>query len=201
MIKNGQSMHEAKNNRSGFGLLSYLWNEWFSTFFILLLLLLTLIIGTGELIHGELLRTGERLYGDPSTGMQYSFLRAEPEQPQCERYPNIDALVQQQMQTNAKDDSADFFGTASTAEVRQSVLAAQQQCEEKYAFYDKSKQYLDAHSTLRSFRDFEIGLFGLFKYGTDNNYITIFKFLHYNKMSSCIFLNEFFCKLKDFLEE
>lgn len=66
-------MHEAKNNRSGFGLLGYLWNEWFSTFFILLLLLLTLIIGTGELIHGELLRTGERLYGDPSTGMQYSF--------------------------------------------------------------------------------------------------------------------------------
>lgn len=173
MIKNGQSMHEAKNNRSGFGLLSYLWNEWFSTFFILLLLLLTLIIGTGELIHGELLRTGERLYGDPSTGMQYSFLRAEPERPQCERYPNIDALVQQQMQTNAKDDSADFFGTASTAEVRQSVLAAQQQCEEKYAFYDKSKQYLDAHSTLRSFRDFEIGLFGLFKYGTDNRILLL----------------------------
>lgn len=26
-----------------------------------------------EMIHGQLLRIGERLYGDPATGMQYSF--------------------------------------------------------------------------------------------------------------------------------
>ena len=34
--------------RSGLGLLGYIWNEWISTFIILILLLMTLIIGTGN---------------------------------------------------------------------------------------------------------------------------------------------------------
>ena len=84
-------MQNEENNRSGLGLLRYIWIEWFSTFVILLLLLLTLIIGTGEMIHGQLLRGGERLYGNEAVGMQYSFLRAEPTQPSCDRHPNIDA--------------------------------------------------------------------------------------------------------------
>jgi len=67
--------------QTGLGRLSYIWTEWISTFVILVLLLLTLVIGTGEMIHGQLLRMGERLYGDPASGMQYSFLRAEPEKP------------------------------------------------------------------------------------------------------------------------
>lgn len=66
-------MQNEENNRSGLGLLRYIWIEWFSTFVILLLLLLTLIIGTGEMIHGQLLRGGERLYGNEAVGMQYSF--------------------------------------------------------------------------------------------------------------------------------
>ncbi len=66
-------MQEHQEKRSGLGLLGYIWNEWISTFVILILLLMTLIIGTGEMIHGQLLRIGERLYGDPATGMQYSF--------------------------------------------------------------------------------------------------------------------------------
>ncbi|HEE6179341.1 TPA: hypothetical protein R7S05_002530, partial [Acinetobacter baumannii] len=86
-------MQEYQEKRSGLGLLGYIWNEWISTFIILILLLMTLIIGTGEMIHGQLLRIGERLYGDPATGMQYSFLRAEPEKPTCDRHPNIDAQV------------------------------------------------------------------------------------------------------------
>ena len=63
-----------KKKKSGLGLLSHIWTEWISTFVILFLLLMTLVIGTGEMIHGQLLRMGERLYGDPDTGMQYSFL-------------------------------------------------------------------------------------------------------------------------------
>jgi len=166
-------MHDAKSKRSGFGLLGYLWNEWFSTFMILFLLLMTLIIGTGEMIHGQMLRIGERLYGDQTTGMQYSFLRAEPERPTCERNPNIDALVQQQMQNNAKDDFSDFFGTASKEEVRQSVVAAQQQCEEKYAFYDQTMKHIEQHSTLGLYREMETGFFGLFKYGTENRVLLL----------------------------
>lgn len=88
-------MQEPVNNRSGLGLLSYLWNEWFSTFSILILLLLTLIIGTGDMIHGQMLRLGERLYGDEKIGMQYSFLRAEPNKPSCDRNVDIDKLVKE----------------------------------------------------------------------------------------------------------
>lgn len=83
-------MHNDNQNRSGLGLLRYIWTEWISTFVVLILLLLTLVIGTGEMIHGQLLRMGERLYGDPATGMQYSFLRAEPKAPQCDRNINVD---------------------------------------------------------------------------------------------------------------
>ena len=113
--KIGKDMQENQENRSGLGLLSYIWNEWISTYVILIMLLLTLIIGTGEMIHGQMLRMGERLYGDPASGMQYSFLRAEPQKPDCERHPNIDAQVQQQMQANKHDEFADFFGAASEA--------------------------------------------------------------------------------------
>ena len=86
-------MQHDQEKKSGLGLLSHIWTEWISTFVILFLLLMTLVIGTGEMIHGQLLRMGERLYGDPDTGMQYSFLRAEPEKPTCDRNPNIDAQV------------------------------------------------------------------------------------------------------------
>ena len=41
--------------QTGLGRLSYIWTEWISTFVILVLLLLTLVIGTGEMIHGQLL--------------------------------------------------------------------------------------------------------------------------------------------------
>ena len=74
------------------------------------------------MIHGQMLRLGENLYGDPKTGMQYSFLRAEPEKPTCDRNPNIDQLVQTQMQSNANDEFADIFGTTSEADVRASVV-------------------------------------------------------------------------------
>ena len=166
-------MQNQGQRRSGVGLLKYIWTEWISTFIILILLLLTLLIGTGEMIHGQLLRMGERLYGEPTTGMQYSFLRAEPAKPECNRNPNVDALVQTQMQANAADEFADFFGTASESDVRASILAGVQQCEEKYQFYDKAVQHMDAHPSIRAYRSFETGFFGIFKFGTENRAILL----------------------------
>ena len=169
--KIGNDMQENQENRSGLGLLSYIWNEWISTYVILIMLLLTLIIGTGEMIHGQMLRMGERLYGDPASGMQYSFLRAEPQKPDCERHPNIDAQVQQQMQANKHDEFADFFGAASESDVRASLLAAQQLCEEKYQFYDKAMKHIESHPSLRAYRTMETTFFGIFKFGTENRTI------------------------------
>ncbi|HBU88118.1 MAG TPA: hypothetical protein DEF26_10845, partial [Acinetobacter sp.] len=154
-------MQEHQEKRSGLGLLGYIWNEWISTFVILILLLMTLIIGTGEMIHGQLLRIGERLYGDPAIGMQYSFLRAEPEKPTCDRHPNIDAQVKEQMKANASDDFSSFFGAASESDVRASLLAAQQQCDEKYQAYDKTIKYIEANPGVRTYRAIETGFFGI----------------------------------------
>jgi len=169
--KIGKDMQENQENRSGLGLLSYIWNEWISTYVILIMLLLTLIIGTGEMIHGQMLRMGERLYGDPAIGMQYSFLRAEPQKPDCERHPDIDAQVQQQMQANKNDEFADFFGAASESDVRTSLLAAQQLCEEKHQFYDKAMKHIESHPSLRAYRTMETTFFGIFKFGTENRTI------------------------------
>lgn len=161
-------MQHNQRKKTGLGLLSYIWTEWISTFVILLLLLMTLIIGTGEMVHGQLLRMGERLYGDPAIGMQYSFLRAEPEQPTCDRNPNIDAQVQEQMRINAADEFASMFGVASQADVRASLIAARQQCEEKYQFYDKAMTHIEAHPSVRTYRQIETSFFGIFKFGTEN---------------------------------
>lgn len=161
-------MSNQGQRRSGLDLLRYIWTEWISAFVILVLLLLTLIIGTGEMIHGQLLRMGERLYGDPATGMQYSFLRAEPSAPDCDRNPDIDGQVQAQMKANAADEFADIFGTPSESDVRASIMAAQQVCEEKYVFYDQAVQHMQAHPSLRTYRSVETTFFGIFKFGTEN---------------------------------
>ncbi|WP_436917288.1 TRAP transporter large permease subunit [Acinetobacter schindleri] len=161
-------MQNDAENRSGLGLLRYIWTEWISTFVVLVLLLLTLVIGTGEMIHGQLLRMGERLYGDPATGMQYSFLRAEPTRPQCERNIDVDSRVQQQMKADAADEYADFFGVRSEADVRAAVMQAQQVCEESHAFYTQAINHINAHPSIRAYRSFETSFFGLFKFGVEN---------------------------------
>ena len=171
-------MQHDQEKKSGLGLLSHIWTEWISTFVILFLLLMTLVIGTGEMIHGQLLRMGERLYGDPDTGMQYSFLRAEPEKPTCDRNPNIDAQVQEQMKINAADEFASMFGVASESDVRASLIAAQQQCDEKYQFYDKAMKHIEANPSVRTYRKIETSFFGIFKLGTENRALFLVLWLY-----------------------
>jgi hypothetical protein len=166
-------MQNDQEKMSGLARLGYIWNDWISTFIILALLLMTLLIGTGEMIHGQMLRMGERLYGDQTTGMQYSFLRAEPEKPSCDRHPNIEAQVQEQMKANAADEFASMFGAASESDVRASLLAAQQQCDEKYQFYDKAMKHLEAHPSIRTYRKVETTFFGIFKLGSENQTVLL----------------------------
>jgi hypothetical protein len=105
--------------------------------------------------------------------MQYSFLRAEPEKPSCDRHPNIEAQVQEQMKANAADEFASMFGAASESDVRASLLAAQQQCEEKYQFYDKAMKHLEAHPSIRTYRQVETTFFGIFKLGSENQTVLL----------------------------
>mgnify|MGYP006211600767 CR=1 FL=1 len=70
--------------------------EWFSSLPVFIMLMLTLVIGTGEMVHGQLLKIGESMFGDPETQVQYFMLRAEPVKPACNPSMDIDAEVQRQ---------------------------------------------------------------------------------------------------------
>jgi hypothetical protein len=63
--------------------------EWFSSLPVFALLLLTLIIGTGEMVHGQLLKLGESMFGDQAAQVQYFMLRAEPVKPECDANVNV----------------------------------------------------------------------------------------------------------------
>ncbi len=152
---------------TGAGTATKVFNK-FSTLAIFLLLVLTLIFGTGEMIHGQLLRIGEKLYGDPSTGMQYSFLRVEAAKPTCERNPDIETQVQQKMAANAADPDMAFFGLPSEDEVRASFMDAQKDCAQKHEFYDNANIYVEKHSSIKAYRAVEKSFFWLFSFGTEN---------------------------------
>ena len=78
--------------------------EWLVGLPTIALLLLVLVIGTGEMLHGQLLRMGEAMFGSQADGVQYFMLRADPEQPSCNPSLNIDAELDRQMQVAAASD-------------------------------------------------------------------------------------------------
>ena len=73
--------------------------EWFSSLPVFALLLLTLIVGTGEMVHGQLLKLGEHMFGDAQ--VQYFMLRADPVKPDCNPHVDIEAEVARQREALA----------------------------------------------------------------------------------------------------
>lgn len=62
---------------------------------MLALVMLMAFVGTmGEMMHGQLLRTGESLFGDPASGVQYFLLRADPIPPTCDPHAESVRLCQ-----------------------------------------------------------------------------------------------------------
>ena len=150
------------------GPLNRTWSEWLSTLPVFLLLILTLVIGTGEMIHGQLLRVGERMFGDPAAGIQYSFLRADPAKPDCHRGDVTDAMIQAEMAKPADDDFGGLFGDTQKdpEQIRQSLQAAKALCEEKFASYDAITSHITP--TVKAYRTFETAFFFVFRFGTEN---------------------------------
>jgi TRAP-type C4-dicarboxylate transport system permease large subunit len=146
-------------------------SEWLSSLPIFSLLLLTLVIGTGEMVHGQLLRLGERMFGDPTAGVQYFMLRADPTKPDCDPNTDIDAAVAKEMEAAAsapKSELDDLFGatTIDPNDIRQSLEAARGLCQEKFAVYEKVAARVTPELTF--FRQIETGFFGIFRFGTEN---------------------------------
>lgn len=157
---------EHTNADGRMGPLNRTWMEWLTTLPVFLLLILTLLIGTGEMIHGQLLRMGETLFGDTAAGIQYSYLRGDPAKPTCDKDTSIETLVQREMAAPVADDGLGglFAETKNPDSVRQSMLAAQGLCKEKYAFYDNVTNHITP--AVRAYRTFETAFFYIFHFGT-----------------------------------
>lgn len=149
-------------------------SEWLSSLPVFLLLILTLVIGTGEMIHGQLLRMGEKLFGDPSTGVQYFMLRADPTKPDCDPNPDIEAEVQKKVAGGGADDE---FGGLFADEVvdpeavRQSLTTARDECVQKFKTYESISKHITPE--LKAYRTFETAFFGLFHFGTENRSVIL----------------------------
>lgn len=146
--------------------------EWLSSLPVFILLLLTLIIGTGEMVHGQLLKFGESMFGDPKAQVQYFMLRAEPSRPDCNPKLDIEAEIQRQGSKPAAgsgDDIDDLFGdepATDPAVLRRSLEQSQAICAAKHDLYNR----VVAHQTpqVKLYRTVETSFFMLFHFGTEN---------------------------------
>ncbi|MDP2225919.1 MAG: TRAP transporter large permease subunit [Moraxellaceae bacterium] len=145
-------------------------SEWFSSLPVFLLLVLTLVIGTGEMIHGQLLRTGERLFGNPDSGIQYFMLRADPALPACDPNQDIDAAAAAGPGASAGGmDDIDALFSDEVVDVdaqRQSLEKALELCREKHAMYTNVTSHLTAE--VKAYRKVETTFFAIFRFGTEN---------------------------------
>jgi len=146
--------------------------EWLFSLPVFLLLVLTLVISTGEMLHGRMLKLGESMFGDPAQQVQYFMLRADPVRPSCDRNADIEAQLRASSAPAAAPAAGDavdaLFGDRpqTTDEQRTALLAARDECRLKHSFYERAA----AHITpmVRAFRAVETGFFALFEVGTHN---------------------------------
>lgn len=161
------SMHQDR----GYRLLGRTPAEWLSSFPVVVLLILTLVIGTGEMIHGQLLRIGENVFGDKEKGVQYFLLRGDPEKPTCNLDIDIEAEVAKQAALVANAPPVDpndplAEEPLSPEVVRQSLTAAKGLCQEKFDIYNKIVASITPQ--VKAYRTLETSFFALFSFGTEN---------------------------------
>ncbi|MGC4062679.1 MAG: TRAP transporter large permease subunit [Aquabacterium sp.] len=160
------------NTPSSRTLLGRTFLEWFSSLPVFALLLLTLIVGTGEMVHGQLLKLGESMFGDSQ--VQYFMLRAEPSKPDCNPNVNVEQELARQMAApvakGGDEDLGDLFGDEQKphdpAVLRKSIEQSVAICKAKHDMYAKVVQHQTPQ--VRAYRTLETSFFGLFQIGTDN---------------------------------
>ncbi|MFT3856420.1 MAG: TRAP transporter large permease subunit [Aquabacterium sp.] len=145
--------------------------EWFSSLPVFALLLLTLIIGTGEMVHGQLLKLGESMFGDSKAQVQYFMLRADPVKPDCVMMDVEKEIAKQSAPSAvpAEDDGlGGLFGneTVDPAVLRKSIEQANAICQAKNDLYAKVVQHQTPQ--VKAYRTLETSFHHLFQLGTDN---------------------------------
>ena len=114
--------------------------NWLTTWPTVVLLVLILILSTGEMVHGQLLKLGDKLFGDPSHQIQYFMLRADPVAPTCPRNMDVQAEVARQLAAgtgSSKDDIDAMFESSQQdpAALRASIEEEAKVCTARHAIY------------------------------------------------------------------
>lgn len=145
-------------------------SEWLLTLPIFCLLVLTLVIGTGEMFHGQLLRMGENIFGSSQAGIQYFMLRSDPVAPDCDPQPDIEKQLRvEQLHAGGGDEIDALFLSQEApdpAALRESLRRAAQLCQDKIRLNNAIVQHITPE--VKVYRAIETSFFGLFHLGTEN---------------------------------
>lgn len=131
--------------------------EWISSLPTLIILLITIFVASGEIIHSQLLRVGE------ATWEEYFLLRGAGVvgEPTCDRNPDIDEQVQRtvaQREADMADDPlADMFGTDIDEDaIRRSIERSVQVCHERWDRFERIEERVTPG--VKAFRTMEVGV-------------------------------------------
>ncbi len=149
----------------------------------LALLLLILVISTGEMVHGQLLKVGEAMFGDSASQVQYFMLRADPVKPECDANMSVDAEVAKaQADANgqgaaSKDALDDLFGEQAfdPAVKRKSLESTLKICQEQHALFNKVAGHITPQ--VKAYRMMETAFFALFEFGAENRAVILLALL------------------------
>jgi TRAP-type C4-dicarboxylate transport system permease large subunit len=148
-------MYSSHGSSTGTKLANRTLLEWFTSWPSVILLVLSIILSSGTIIHSQLLRIGEHTWND------YFLLRGGDavQQPACDRNQNIDAAVAAAVAKKkadiANDPLAGLLGTTvNEADIRQSIISSQQICQSQWQRYDEIQSRItwgvEAYSTFET---------------------------------------------------
>ena len=138
--------------------------EWISSLPVLLLLLLSIFLGTSEMGYSQLLKLGEYLWDD------YYILRGDIPTPTCDPDADIDTELQRLLseQANEEDEFGDLFGEPedNSSALRQSLVKQAALCKEKHEIAAVNQARVT--DEVRMFRQVDYFLLKVSEFGREN---------------------------------
>ncbi|MED5387483.1 MAG: TRAP transporter large permease subunit [Pseudomonadota bacterium] len=131
--------------------------EWFSSMPALLLLLMTIFLASGEVIHSQLLKIGENTW-ENYFQLRGAGLQAEPTcNPDADLDKALEKAIADQKERMANDPLAGLLGSeVDEAALRESLTSSQQICREKWATYQMVQEKVTP--SVIAFRNLEGGV-------------------------------------------
>ena len=111
--------------------------EWLAALPAFLVLVFVVVLNTSGALHAQLLKLGETIWSG------YYELRVDPVQPSCNPNMDIDAELVRLIARAEAEAADDFLFAAEPVnpeQMRQSLLASQQQCAARFERYQQSSQ-------------------------------------------------------------